>query len=99
MPAYVRQLECLSCSNSRNFVHHTEAGQTILSQVEAGALPKTAVVTCGRCGSSSLVRCWGDATPYATTGYVGRRRRRRSSTAVASTESVATEVVTNAQPA
>ena len=99
MPAYVRQLECLSCSNSRTFVHHTEAGQTILSQVEAGALPKSAVVTCGRCGSSSLVCCWGDATPYATTGYVGRRRRRRSATAAAAPESVASEAVANAQPA
>ena len=95
MPAYVRQLECLSCSNSRNFVHHTEAGQTILSQVEAGALPKTAVVTCGRCGSTSLVRCWGDATPYATTGYVGRRRRRRSA-ATAGAENAPAEAVANA---
>lgn len=83
MPAYVRQLECLSCSNSRSFVHHTEATQQMISQAEAILLAKTEVITCGRCGSTSLVRCWGDATPYATTGYVGRRRRRRSAAAAA----------------
>ncbi len=80
MPAYIRQVECLACSNSRSFVHHQEGGQSMLSQLEACNLPRGAVITCGRCGSSSLVRAWGDATPYATTGYVARRRRRRRST-------------------
>lgn len=78
MASYIRQLECLACSNSRTFVHHDEATQRMIGQVEVSTLPRNAVVTCGRCGSTSLVRCWGDSVPFATTGYVGRRRRRRS---------------------
>ncbi len=78
MPAYVRQLECLACSNTRNFVHHRETSQTLLPQADALALPHGALLTCGRCGSTSLVRGWGDAVPFATQGYVGRRRRRRA---------------------
>jgi hypothetical protein len=81
VPAYIRQLECLSCSNSRSFVLHDDTTQRMISQAEVAVLPRNAMITCGRCGSSSLVRCWGDATPYATTGYVGRRRRRRSAAA------------------
>jgi hypothetical protein len=77
MGAYARQIECLACSNSRGFVHHSETASTPISQAEALALPIRAIVTCGRCSSSSLIRSWGDATPYATKGYVGRRRRRR----------------------
>jgi hypothetical protein len=73
---YERQIECLSCSNSRGFVHHTETSSVPVSQAEALNLPSRAVLTCGRCGSTSLIRSWGDATPYATKGYVGRRRRR-----------------------
>jgi hypothetical protein len=83
VPAYVKQIECLSCSNSRNFVHHTETTNTLISQAEAIGLPRGSMLSCGRCGSTSLVRGWGDATPYATKGYVGRRRRRRSSAALA----------------
>ncbi len=82
MPAYVKQIECLSCSNSRNFVHHMETTNTLISQAEAISLPRGTLLSCGRCGSTSLVRSWGDATPYATKGYVGRRRRRRSSAAL-----------------
>ncbi|MGH2347675.1 MAG: hypothetical protein ACRDG4_20805 [Chloroflexota bacterium] len=77
MPEYIRQLECLACSNSRIFTLHQETSQILVSQVDALALPRNAVITCGRCGSTSLVRGWGDAVPYATQGYVGRRRRRR----------------------
>ncbi|HEY8282896.1 MAG TPA: hypothetical protein VIJ28_00780 [Chloroflexota bacterium] len=77
MVMYTRQVECLNCSNSRNFVHHSEASQRQISQADVGALPKEAVLSCGRCGSFSLIACWGDAVPYATTGYVARRRRRR----------------------
>jgi hypothetical protein len=78
---YARQIECLSCSNSRGFVHHTETSSVPVSQAEALALPPRSILTCGRCGSTSLIRSWGDATPYATKGYVGRRRRRRSASA------------------
>jgi hypothetical protein len=59
----------------------------LISQAEAIALQRSAVLTCGRCGSNSLIRCWGDATPYATAGYVGRRRRRRSAAAAAAAAS------------
>jgi hypothetical protein len=90
VPAYIRQLECLSCSNSRSFVLHAEATQRMISQAEAAMLPRNAVITCGRCGSSSLVRCWGDATPFATAGYVGRRRRRRSAAATGAAPAVDT---------
>jgi hypothetical protein len=83
VPSYVKQIECLSCSNSRNFVHHMETTNTLISQAEALSLPRGSMLSCGRCGSTSLVRSWGDATPYATKGYVGRRRRRRSSAALA----------------
>jgi hypothetical protein len=79
MAGYTRLLECLSCSNNRSFVRHGETEQQMLSQAEAAALPRGTFITCGRCGSSSLITVWGDAIPYATTGYVGRRRRRRSS--------------------
>jgi len=78
MPDYIRQLECLQCSNSRTFVLHQETSQMLVSQAEAISLPQGSVLTCGRCGSTSLVRGWGDAVPYATQGYVGRKRRRKA---------------------
>ncbi len=84
MPDYIRQLECLACSNSRVFSVHQETSRVLVSQADALALPRNAVITCGRCGSTSLVRGWGDAVPYATQGYVGRRRRRRNLAASAS---------------
>lgn len=76
---YKELIECLSCSNSRSFLHHADRVSRPLSQQEAFDLPRRAVLTCGRCGSRSLLRLWGDAVPYATTGYVGRRRRRSTS--------------------
>jgi transcriptional regulator with XRE-family HTH domain len=75
MASYARQLECLNCSQTRSFVHHTETSQRLLSQAEALALPRNAVVTCGRCGSASVLYGWGDAMPYATRGRKPRRRR------------------------
>ncbi|MGH2387616.1 MAG: hypothetical protein ACRDIE_05380 [Chloroflexota bacterium] len=77
MVMYTRQVECLSCSNSRNFVHHGETSQQLIGQAEVAALPKEAILSCGRCGSFSLISCWSDAVPYATVGYTPRRRRRR----------------------
>jgi hypothetical protein len=53
-----------------------------VSQAEALALPPRSVLSCARCGSTSLIRVWGDAIPYATKGYVGRKRRRRTVAAV-----------------
>jgi hypothetical protein len=41
-------------------------------------MPPRSVIACARCGSTSLIRSWGDGIPYATAGYVGRRRRRRT---------------------
>jgi hypothetical protein len=75
---YTRQLECMSCSNSRGFMHYTETSSMPLSQGEALAMPPRSVIACARCGSTSLIRSWGDGIPYATAGYVGRRRRRRT---------------------
>jgi hypothetical protein len=75
MASFTRQLECLNCSQSRSFVHHTETAQRLISQAEALALPRNAVVTCGRCGSASVLYGWGDAMPSATHGRDPRRRR------------------------
>jgi hypothetical protein len=75
MASYTRQLECLNCSQTRSFVHNTETAQRPISQAEALALPRNAVVTCGRCGSASVLYGWGDALPYATRGHLPRRRR------------------------
>lgn len=88
MVMYARQVECLSCSNSRNFVHHDETSSRLISQAEVAALPKDAMLSCGRCGSFSLISCWGDAVPYATTGYVGRRRRRKNAAAQAAAAAI-----------
>ena len=75
MASFTRQLECLNCSQTRSFVHHTETTQRLLSQAEALTLPRNAMVTCGRCGSASVLYGWGDAMPYATRGRPSRRRR------------------------
>ena len=80
MPDYIRQIECLACSNSRIFILHQETSHMPISQAAAAALPQRAQLTCGRCGSGSLVRGWGDSVPYATKGYAGRRRRRAATT-------------------
>jgi hypothetical protein len=78
MRGYTEQLECLHCSHSRSFVLHGDREQRILGQTEAVRIAKQtrrAVLTCARCGSSSLVRCWADAMPYATAGIPRRRRK------------------------
>jgi hypothetical protein len=75
MASYTRQLECLNCSQTRSFVHHTETSHRLLSQGEAIKLPRGARITCGRCGSASVLYSWGDAMPYASGGRVPRRRR------------------------
>jgi hypothetical protein len=66
MASLGRHLECLNCGQSRSFVHHTERAQRRVSQAEALALPRQAVVTCGRCGSASVLYGWGDGLPAAT---------------------------------
>ena len=75
MELYVRQVACLCCSHSRSFVLHTDREHLLIGQAEAAALPKTAAITCGRCGSGSLIQSWSDGIPYATNGEKGRRRR------------------------
>jgi hypothetical protein len=75
MAMFTRQLECLNCSHARSFVHHTETTQHLLSQAEALTLPRGATVTCGRCGSASVLCSWRDGAPYATRGLAPRRRR------------------------
>ena len=78
MGAYVEQLECLNCSQSRSFVLHGDREQRILGQAEAARAARVArrgALTCARCGGSNLIRSWGDAVPYATTGVTRRRRR------------------------
>ena len=76
MASYVAQLECLHCSQSRAFVLHGERDQRILGQAEAARITRRGVLACGRCGSSSLIRSWTDAVPYATAGRTPRRPRR-----------------------
>jgi hypothetical protein len=76
MAAYVEQLECLNCSQSRSFMLHGDREQRIVGQTEAVRHARRGVLTCARCGGSNLVRSWGDAVPYATAGITRRRRRR-----------------------
>lgn len=77
MALLVRQLECLHCSNNRNFVVHTETAQRLVSQVEVRDLPRKAYLTCARCGSTSLINGWTDGNLYAAQGVAPRRRRKR----------------------
>jgi hypothetical protein len=74
MGAYVEQLECLNCSQSRSFVLHGDRERRLVGQIEAARMARRAVLTCARCGSSSLIRGWTDALPYATSGRTRRRR-------------------------
>ena len=78
MSLYAQQIECLSCSNSRTFLHHKDSTSAPVGQMEALDLPRGSVLTCGRCGSTSLLRVWCDGIPYAATGYQGRKRVRRT---------------------
>jgi hypothetical protein len=80
--AFVRQVECVSCSNSRSFVHHHNNGRRVIGQAEALALGKRALLTCGRCGSASLLLSWAEALPDAAIGIVPSRRRADPSTPV-----------------
>jgi hypothetical protein len=89
MASYTRQLECLNCSQTRSFVHHTEMAQQMLSQAEAVKLPRGARITCGRCGSASVLVSWGDATPYALRGRTSRRRSPTKGTTVTAPASIA----------
>ena len=77
MAGYVRQLECLNCSESRSFVQHLESEQRLLSQADAQRLGRSAVLTCGRCGGTNIISGWSDAAPYAASGIMRRRRTRR----------------------
>jgi hypothetical protein len=86
MGAYVEQLECLNCSQSRSFVLHGDREQRILGRTEAACLSRgirRGLLLCARCGSSSLIRGWGDATPYATVRMPRRRRPGSAHTGVA----------------
>ena len=78
MASYVKHVECLQCSNSRSFVHHTETSQRLISQVEARRLHRRAVLSCSRCASTSLILAWTDALPDGPAGVTPRRRTRRA---------------------
>jgi len=84
MSSMTRQLECLSCSNTRTFVHHTTAGEHRVDQATVTALPRRAVLTCGRCGSVSLVAGWGDSFPYRAPETILPCHRRPDGVGVAS---------------
>ena len=79
----IRELECLNCSNKRFFVQHTVSGEHVLTQEMAAALPRSAVLTCGHCGSKSLVAGVGDGFPYRAPGTVQSRYRRPRGAAAA----------------
>ena len=81
MSMYRMQIECLSCSNHRGFVHHADRASIPVSQQVALGLPRGSVLSCGRCGSTSLARAWSQAMPYDTTGDCASRRRRRAAIA------------------
>jgi hypothetical protein len=90
MSRLIRQLECLNCSNKRNFVHHTAAGEHGITSAEAAVLPGHDVLTCGRCGSASLVMGWDDPFPYRAQETIFPRRHRSGGTAVAARTADAT---------
>ncbi len=75
MAAYVEQLECLNCSQSRSFVLHGDREQRLIGQAEAVGIQARGVLTCARCGGRNLIRGWTNAVPYATIGRPLRRRR------------------------
>jgi hypothetical protein len=90
MSSLIRQLECLNCSNKRNFMQHTAAGEHGITQAEAAALPGRAILTCGRCGSPSLVMGWDDAFPYRAPETIFPRRHWSRGAVVASLTDAAT---------
>jgi hypothetical protein len=75
MGAYVEQLECLNCSQSRSFMLHGDREQRLIGQAEAVAIRKRGVLTCARCGGRNLIRGWTDSVPFATIGRPVRKRR------------------------
>jgi hypothetical protein len=97
MAAYSLQLECLSCSNRRIFLMHTEAGAQVLTQAEIPRLSKQATVTCGRCGSASLIRTWAEAIPDAVTPELQRARRRALPLVDAQQEASSASLCSNSQ--
>jgi hypothetical protein len=82
MGAYVEQLECLNCSQSRSFMLHGDREQRLVGQAEAVALGKRGVLTCARCGGRNLIRGWTDSVPFAVIGRPTRKRRSVPSSAV-----------------
>jgi hypothetical protein len=90
MSRLIRQLECLNCSNKRNFVHHTATGKYGITSAEATVLPARVVLTCGRCGSPSLVMGWDDPFPYRAPETIFPRRHRSGGTAVATPTAAST---------
>jgi hypothetical protein len=80
MAAYVEQLECLNCSQSRGFVLHGDREQRLIGQAEAVGVGTRGVLTCARRGGRNLIRGWTDAVPYGT---IGRPLRQRRSTPLA----------------
>jgi hypothetical protein len=77
MAPLIRQLERPHCSHNRSFVVHTEIAQRLLTQADLCDLPRSAQLTCARCGRASLISVWSEGTPYAIQGLVPRRRRKR----------------------
>jgi hypothetical protein len=75
MEPQTRQLECLSCSNIRTFVHVADDSTRQIGQAEAVALPWGATIKCARCGSTSLIHGWNDAIPDASPDELRRRGR------------------------
>jgi hypothetical protein len=83
MAIYVQQIECLHCSNCRSFIQHTDGGQRRISQEDARLLGRRATLSCGRCGSTSLILGWTDYFAHLPTNPAPRRRRRRGAMAAA----------------
>jgi hypothetical protein len=71
-----RQLECLSCSNTRTFIHMMDGISRQLDQAAIAALPQGAAVACARCGSTSLIYGWHDAIRDASPNELRCRGRR-----------------------
>ncbi|HXT37955.1 MAG TPA: hypothetical protein VN837_20460 [Chloroflexota bacterium] len=72
MRGFTRRVECVHCANSRSFIQHGETSQRLIGQDEAGTLSHTAVLSCGRCGSFSLLSWWGTAAHSVSSASMKR---------------------------
>lgn len=74
MHGFTRRVECVHCANSRSFIQHGETSRRLIGQDEVGTLPYSAALSCGRCGSFSLLSWWDGAVPSVNSVCMERLR-------------------------